>query len=388
MVPPRSSVRPPTASRRLPACGHALHGDDPDPLVHQVAEIPRIEPIVDEYRLHRLVARSAARRPAAPCPGCSHRQLRPLSPGGPGHAGRGLPPQQAADPATDRRPVRAVDLHRHDLQAGAAAAAVLESPVQRVGRRGHQAAAVNVDETSWRQERRRLALGDGDRDDDRLHDRPQPSAEVAKAVLGTRDGPDRQRATGSAPTSGSRAEAPGLLDSSPPRFPGDDRSRRGGRADRPAVASAVGPTVPLVAPPERREVDRTPSWAMTRLAAEVKAALEDGTRAPARRRRRRAPRSCGWRRACGPSCGFAGVEPTNNAAERAVRHAVIWRRISGGTDSAWGSRFVERMLTVVATCRQQGRNVLEYLTSCFQAARSRQAIPSLLPVTEPAIKVA
>jgi len=83
-----------------------------------------------------------------------------------------------------------------------------------------------------------------------------------------------------------------------------------------------------------------------------------------------------------------GVEPTNNAAERALRHAVIWRRISGGTASESGSRFVERMLTVVATCRQQGRNVLEYLTSCFEADRRGQSIPSLLPAMEPAIKVA
>ena len=85
---------------------------------------------------------------------------------------------------------------------------------------------------------------------------------------------------------------------------------------------------------------------------------------------------------------FPGVEPTNNAAERALRHAVIWRRISGGTASESGSRFVERMLTVVATCRQQGRNVLEYLTSCFEADRRGQSIPSLLPETETAIKVA
>ena len=53
--------------------------------------------------------------------------------------------------------------------------------------------------------------------------------------------------------------------------------------------------------------------------------------------------------------GRAGVEPTNNAAERAVRHAVCWRKTSYGTDSERGSRFVERMLTVVASCRQQGR---------------------------------
>ncbi len=76
-----------------------------------------------------------------------------------------------------------------------------------------------------------------------------------------------------------------------------------------------------------------------------------------------------------------GVEPTNNAVERALRHAVIWRRISGGTDSVHGSRFVERMLTVVATCRQQGRNVVDYLTTCFEADGRSQALPSLLPVT-------
>ena len=74
-----------------------------------------------------------------------------------------------------------------------------------------------------------------------------------------------------------------------------------------------------------------------------------------------------------------GIEPTNNASERALRHAVIWRRISGGTDSAEGSRFVERMLTVVATCRQQKRNVLDYLSSCFEAHLRSHKVPSLLP---------
>ena len=51
-----------------------------------------------------------------------------------------------------------------------------------------------------------------------------------------------------------------------------------------------------------------------------------------------------------------GVEPTNNAGERALRHAVIWRKLSFGTQSAGGSRFVETMLTVIETCRQQKRN--------------------------------
>jgi transposase len=72
--------------------------------------------------------------------------------------------------------------------------------------------------------------------------------------------------------------------------------------------------------------------------------------------------------------GREGMEPTNNAAERAVRHAVCWRKTSYGTDSERGSRFVERMLTVVASCRQQGRSVLDFLV---QAVTGQN--PSLLP---------
>lgn len=74
-----------------------------------------------------------------------------------------------------------------------------------------------------------------------------------------------------------------------------------------------------------------------------------------------------------------GVEPTNNGAERALRPAVLWRKGSFGTHSAAGSRFVERMLTVTATCRQQGRPVLDLLTAALTAARCGTPPPSLLP---------
>jgi transposase len=74
-----------------------------------------------------------------------------------------------------------------------------------------------------------------------------------------------------------------------------------------------------------------------------------------------------------------GIEPTNNDAERALRHGVIYRKLSGGTDSEMGSRFVERMLSVVATCRQQEINVLDYLTRCYQAHLDGQPAPSLVP---------
>jgi transposase len=74
-----------------------------------------------------------------------------------------------------------------------------------------------------------------------------------------------------------------------------------------------------------------------------------------------------------------GVEPTNNVAERALRHPVLWRTTSHGTRSPGGSRFVANILSVVETCRQQGRNVLAYLTACCQAALDRAPAPSLLP---------
>ena len=73
-----------------------------------------------------------------------------------------------------------------------------------------------------------------------------------------------------------------------------------------------------------------------------------------------------------------GVEPTNNAAERALRHAVIWRKLSFGTQTASGSRFVERMLTVVETGRRQNRNVFEWLTKAVRAKLEGKASPSLL----------
>jgi transposase len=74
-----------------------------------------------------------------------------------------------------------------------------------------------------------------------------------------------------------------------------------------------------------------------------------------------------------------GLEPTNNSAERALRHSVIWRRTSHGTQSDHGSRFVERILTVVETCRQQQRPVFDFVRDALIAYRTGQPAPSLLP---------
>ena len=74
-----------------------------------------------------------------------------------------------------------------------------------------------------------------------------------------------------------------------------------------------------------------------------------------------------------------GIEPTNNTAERALRPAVIYRKLSFGTQSESGSRFIERMLTVSETCRLQKRSVYDYLTKAVTAHFSKQTPPSLLP---------
>ena len=76
-----------------------------------------------------------------------------------------------------------------------------------------------------------------------------------------------------------------------------------------------------------------------------------------------------------------GVEPTNNLAERQIRPGVLWRKNSFGTQSETGSRFVERIMTVVATLKQQQRNVLDYLTEACDTANWGRRAPSLLPDT-------
>ena len=77
-----------------------------------------------------------------------------------------------------------------------------------------------------------------------------------------------------------------------------------------------------------------------------------------------------------------GIEPTNNAAERALCSAVILRKLSFGTQSSRGSRYIERILSVSETCRLQKRNAYEYLISVMKAKFARETAPSLLPLIE------
>jgi transposase len=77
--------------------------------------------------------------------------------------------------------------------------------------------------------------------------------------------------------------------------------------------------------------------------------------------------------------GTPGIDPTNNAAERALRPSVIHRKISHGVQSASGAVCRSRLLTVTATLRQQNRDVWGFLEQAWIAHRLGGVMPSLLP---------
>jgi len=74
-----------------------------------------------------------------------------------------------------------------------------------------------------------------------------------------------------------------------------------------------------------------------------------------------------------------GIEPTNNAAERALRQSVIQRKISHGVQSRQGAICRSRLLTVTTTLRQQGRDVWQFLEQAWVAHHRSGEMPSLLP---------
>jgi len=292
--------------------------------------------------------------------GRPRRVLRPVSPGRAGDGRGGLSPQ--------KRQIQqvVVDLFALPISTGMIsklerqAAAALEAPYNELAVAVHRAEVTNIDEISWRERPRKVWLWA----------KVTPlftvfaiarnrSGEVARALLGSEDG----QVVGS--------DRFGAYDSIMARWRQVcwAHLRREFRAmiDRGGDGEPVGRQ--LLSLSNRlfrhwhRVRDGTLEWGsfqrrMSRLRGEVRRALVAGSRC---RCAKTAATCFEILKVAEGLWAFAqvkGVEPTNNAVERALRRAVLWRRISGGTESAHGSRFVEYMLSVVATCRQQGRNVL------------------------------
>jgi transposase len=369
----------PTDCRR---CGHALAGDDPAPLVHQVAELPKIEPLVDEYRLHRLG-----------CPRCGVTTCGNLPAGVPkgcfGPYLQAVLATLAGGYRLSKRQVQQLvgDLFGLSIATGMVSklerqsTTVLDAPYLELAQEVHDAPAVSIDDTSWRENRHKAQLWVAVTAMTTVFTiAAKRSAAVAKAVLGSKP---NQVVTSDRHSSLQWIDPPW-------RQICWSHLERDFQAmiDRRGAGEATGRTLLRLSKRMFRwwhrlrdeTIDRQRFKTIApRLRREVKAALEDGQRCGCAKTAATCFEILKVEEGLWTFVRIEGVEPTNNVSERALRHAVIWRRISGGTDSADGSRFVERMLTVIATCRQQKRNVLDYLSSCFAAQLQGQKVPSLLP---------
>ncbi len=366
-------------------CHQQLQGNDPEPIRHQVAEVPPVVPVVDEYRLHRLT-----------CPRCRTSTCATLPPGVPrgafGPRLRAILSVLAGGYRLGKRPIRqlAFDLLGLTISIGMIArlerqaAAELETPVEELREYVRTAAVAHIDETSWWQGREKMWLWAAvTRLVTVFTIAPTRGADVAKEVLGT----DARKVVIS-----DRLKSYGWIKRRQFCWAHLNRDFQA-MIDRGGESAEVGR---LLLGHSERLFDwwhRVRDGTMARATLRSKVAM---MRFSLREDLRRGVK-CGCARTAG-TCRellageshlwtfvrVEGVEPTNNDAERALRHGVIYRKLSGGTESEAGSRFVERMLSVVATCRQQEINVLDYLTRCYQARLDGQAAPSLLPSTSTA----
>lgn len=362
-------------------CGHPLSGEDPAPHRHQVIEVPKLTPTVHEYQLHTLR-----------CGECGHRTRALLPDGVPqGQFGPRLQALVAVATGAYRMSKRTVqqmlsDWFGVELSLGSVAhleqatSAVLQAPVEQVRRAIQQEPVVHADETGWyeRSQRAWLWVIATAQLCYFLIDKSR-GAKVAQALLDTFSGvlvSDRWSGYNWVDVHRRQLCWAHLIR----QFVGfqdyGGRARRYGRALETLSKEMFGLWV--------RVRDGTLSRAQFQLQMKpIERAVVDLLHACTRVRQRkvagRAREILLLEPALWTFVRQTGVEPTNNHAERLVRHGVLWRKSSHGTDSPAGSRFVARILTTIETLRLQRRNVLDYLYAACQAALLRQPPPSLLP---------
>lgn len=362
-------------------CGETLRGSDPEPLRHQVWELPEIKPHVTEYRRHRLACRC-----------CGTTTCAELPPGvGTGTAGPRLTALVALLMGCYRQSKRRTALFLEQIlgqpcstgwvvklqnQATAAVRPAYDELAAALPRQPTLA----IDETPTKQANSKAWLWTygasqftlfavrGSREATGVSD--LLGDEFAGVVLC-----DRARMYLSLPqlqwcwahlkrdfqawadSSDRRAQRLGWdLGAQVRRLSGHWRDFRAGAISRRALVRRMGPI--------RRRTEQ-----LLKRGADSGHKLFAGTCRELHNHRDRL-----W-----AFLKHEGVEPTNNASERALRHAVIWRKLSFGTQSAAGSRFVETMLTVVESCRQQGRRVFNYLVQALEARLAGKRTPSLMP---------
>jgi transposase len=368
----------PTECRR---CGAKLSGSDPEPLRHQVWEVPEIQPIVTEYQRHRLT-----------CPSCGETTCAELPAGVPqGQSGPRLMAFMALLMAYYRQSKRRTAEFLSTLLGQPCCASLtvkIEDQVTAAVRPSYEALAaelpaqeqLNIDETATKEANGKAWLWTFVA---RLFTvfvvRPTREATALGAFLGE---------TFRGIVTCDRAKMYwhlGRLQWCWAHLKRDfqamiDSGERGAQWLGYRLRQATCELFEHWADYRAGKI----SWAALRrrmapVRRKVEALLLRGTQSANKDLRGTCRELYDHRQWLWTFLRYQGIEPTNNAGERSLRHAVIWRKLSFGTQSASGSRFVETMLTVIETCRQQGRNVFAFLTHAVAAHLAHQPAPSLLP---------
>lgn len=363
-------------------CEHLLEGRDPDPEWHQVVEVPVVLRDVTEYQLHCLT-----------CPSCREQSVGALpqdvTSSGFGPRLHGLVALLTGRYRQSKRLASEIlaEVFQIPMSLGAVSKCegrvsdALAVPYDEVLAAAQAAPWANVDETSWRENKRKAWLW------------------VMATALVTVLMVHRHRSKEAAQKLMGASFAGVVITDRYSAYLWVDPAQRQlcwAHLDRDfqAMVERGGPSA-KVGLALQRESDRMFKWW-----AWVKEGRRDRAwlvrKAPELKRAVREALEAGTRCAPSPTAGtcreilelfdalwtfvtVVGVEPTNNRAERDLRPAVQMRKLSFGTDSARGSRFFERIMTVVMTLRLQKRALLDWLATAYEAFRMRNAIPSLLP---------
>jgi transposase len=363
-------------------CGHHLLGDDPNPVRHQDSEIPLVKAEVTEYQQHRLNCLACGEITAAQWPA-----EMPKGNFGPrAHAIVGYLTGRLA--LSHRDLVEGMEaLHGLSLGLGSVAAIQrqvsqsLEGPVETARRYVHQQPVNHLDETGW---------PEGDKDH-WMWIGVTPQVSVFRILRG-RGQTEAREVIGkgfAGIVSTDRYAAYHWLDGHRRQMCWAHLKRDFlAIKDRGGASAEIGEGLlkevkeifkawhALKARSTSREAFQQE---MEPLQARVKGLIEKGAVGDQEKTRRTCGNLLKHEVSLWTFAREEGVEPTNNNAERPLRRAVLWRRKSFGTQSESGSRFVERILTAVTTLRQQGRDVLRYLTAVCQAALGQPSACCLLP---------
>lgn len=375
----QTHVLKPCTCRR---CGRGLAGDDPAPYRHQVVDLPKVAATVDEYQLHTLV-----------CEDCGLSTRASLPPGVP--TGQFGPRLQAVVALcsgdyhlSKRQTERLVeDVFGVPIALGSianleqATSEALAAPFEEVAKALRNEPVVHADETGWYETSRRAWLWGAVGGLVALFlVRARRNAKVAKELLGA-------------------AFAGILISDRWSAYAWVDMARRQlcwahllrqfrGFQDHGPEAKRIGVALEILTETMfhvwHRVRDGTETRAsfqafMDPLQEQVRGWLLEGQACSVRAVAGRCREILDLEPALWTFVKIEGVEPTNNAGERILRLGVLWRKGSFGTDSPKGSRFVERILTVVTTLRLQKRNVLDYMTEVCDAALHGKPAPSVLP---------